>query len=77
MLATAKGVYNDGIVVLEANPNLKNGDEVIVTYELSTLKAEKEDKEEWGFVKCSEYFRKNHPGLVLSDAVIEERENYR
>lgn len=75
MLTTTKGIYNDGVVVFQSKPNLNNGDEVIVTYELEDSKKE-ENKKEWAFIKCSEYFKEKHSGLILSDAVSEERESY-
>ncbi len=41
MLANKKSFYGDCIVVLEANPNLKNWAEVIKTYELINSKVKK------------------------------------
>lgn len=77
MLATTKGFCNDGVVVFQSKPNLNNGDEVVITYELAKNEPKKVQTKEWGFMKSSTYFEKNHPGLILSDAVAEERENER
>ncbi|TAF74360.1 MAG: hypothetical protein EAZ53_09480 [Bacteroidetes bacterium] len=77
MLATTKGIYNDGVVVFQSKPNLHNGDEVIVTYEIINSEPKKEHKVEWGFIKTSKMMKEKYPNVILSDAVAEERESYR
>lgn len=76
MLATLKGIYNNGVIVLSSKPELNNGDEVIVTYSVSFPLPKSENKE-WGFIKSSKMLKDKYPNLTLSDAVMDERESYR
>lgn len=76
MLATLKGTFNNRVIVLNSKPGLKNGDEVVVTYEVSVSEC-KNEKKEWGFMKSNKYIKNKYGTLQVSDGLIEERESYR